>query len=486
MNLSDRFLVHPRTDLALVGADWSLTYGELDDSLAGWRGGLASAGVVAGDRVAIVAGNEPTFVLAHLAIVGLGAASVPLNPQAPAAELNRALAAVAPRCVVMGAGVATHVGDALAAEHSLADPDTLAQGERVPVTPVEANTAAVLLFTSGTAGMPRPAILTHGNLAASLDALAGHSSVLGEGRHVLLAVIPLFHVFGLNAVLHLGLALGAAVVVEDHSSAERVAELVETKGVTVLGGPPTLWRQLADQPGLGSGSFEHVVLAVSGAAKLSPCTAVAVSERLGLTVVEGYGLTETCAAVASGVGAGAPLGSIGRLLPGVEARIVDAAGGDALVGDPGELWVRGPMVSPGFYQPGSPVDDGAAIAAAGDGWLRTGDVAVVDDEGYLAIVDRAKDIVIVSGFNVYPGEVEAVLRAHPDVAEAAVVGRHDDVTGERVVAFVVLSDAAAVAEDSLVAHCRAHLARYKIPASFEIRHQLPTGIAGKLRRRELD
>jgi long-chain acyl-CoA synthetase len=175
----------------------------------------------------------------------------------------------------------------------------------------------------------------------------------------------------------------------------------------------------------------------------------------------------------------------------VEARIVDAEGRDVLVGDPGELWLKGPMVSPGYIidgagEPGALADGPSPSGARrSDGWLHTGDVAVVDDSGNLSIVDRIKDVVIVSGFNVYPGEVEAVLVAHPDVAEAGVVGSADPATGEAVVAHVVAVEGRALVVDDLIEHCRRNLARYKVPRRIEVRSELPLGATGKVRRREL-
>jgi long-chain acyl-CoA synthetase len=355
-----------------------------------------------------------------------------------------------------------------------------------------------MLLTSGTAGSPRPAILTHGNLGASLDSMFSLPIDLRAAHHVVLAVIPLFHVFGLNAVVHLALAAGSTLVLDDVATPARVAELVGRHRVTVLAGPPTLWRALAASAEARADQFRSVQLAVSGAAKLPPDVRLAVLERLEVEVAEGYGLTETCAVAATAAGSAAPAGTVGRLLPGVEARIVDEDGADVLVGDPGELWLRGPMISPGYFSAGpeasseAGVDSGSGGAAGGeveprtaDGWLRTGDVAVVDDGGNLSIVDRIKDVVIVSGFNVFPGEVETALRSHPDVAEAGVVGRPDPATGEALVAHVVPVAGRSVEVEDLIEHCRHQLARYKVPRRIELRSELPVGIAGKVRRRLL-
>ena len=224
-------------------------------------------------------------------------------------------------------------------------------------------------------------------------------------------------------------------------------------------------------------------LAVSGAAPLPQELFDAMRKRFNIVVHEGYGLTEAAPIVTtSAIGRREPTaGSIGPPLPGVDVRLVDAEDGDVLPGDPGEIWVRGPNVFPGYWRD----PDATATALTDDGWLRTGDVAVADDAGELSLVDRAKDLVIVSGFNVYPAEVEEVLLEHPDVAEAAVVGEPDPRTGETIVAFVVPEPGRRAPTDELLAQCARSLARYKCPTRVEVVEALPRSFAGKVLRREL-
>ena len=233
-------------------------------------------------------------------------------------------------------------------------------------------------------------------------------------------------------------------------------------------------------PSADAAAFSKVRLAASGAAKLDGEIAADAKERFGVTITEGYGLTEASPVVTSGVGVNAKAGSIGVPLPGVHVRLVDPEGEDVLIGDPGELWVKGPNVFAGYWQ------DEAATAAVitDDGWLRTGDVAVVDDDGQLFIVDRAKDLIIVSGFNVYPAEVEEVLLEHPGVEAAAVVGVDHPHTGEAVKAYVVASHAN-VEEDELIAFCAERMARYKCPTKVMFVDEIPTGLTGKILRRTL-
>lgn len=478
-------LEHDTDHGALVVGERVITHRELRERVSRWRGALSGAGVRPGDRVAIIASNSEVFVLAHLATMGIGAISVPLNPQSPAAELARELSAVDPFAAIADPTasqtlVAAKVLTVTLEMHRFSM-EELDGGRPQEIVEVEPTDPAALVFTSGTAGAPKPAILTHGNLTAGLQAVLSLPIDLVDRDHVFLAVVPLFHIFGLNTVLHLSLLVGATLVLSDYVGPNQTVDVIEHNRVTVVSGPPTLWRALLAAPRASPIAFSSVVLAVSGAAKLPGPLKLEVRSRLGLDLNEGYGLTETSAVVASSIATDAPPGSVGKLLPGVEARIVDAEEQDCLVGDPGELWVRGPMVSPGYW--GVPGRGSNQLTA--DGWLRTGDVAVVDEDGYIAIVDRRKDLIIVSGFNVYPAEVEAVLTDHPDVAMAGVSAEPSEATGEAVVAFVVPEDGASVDESDLADYCRRQLARYKVPSRFVIAPDLPIGPTGKLQRNRM-
>jgi long-chain acyl-CoA synthetase len=323
-------------------------------------------------------------------------------------------------------------------------------------------------------------MLSHGNLLANLDqvqASPGHRTPDG----VALAVLPLFHIFGLNVVLDGSLAIGATVVLMDRFDAEAALDLIVEHGITDLTGPPTMWHGLATAANASPDVLATVLRAASGAAALSPDVRAAVQEHLGLALAEGYGLTETSPVVATGVGLDAPVGSVGRLVPGVEARIVDADGDDAYLGDAGEILVRGDNVFGGYWND----PEATKAVLTGDGWLHTGDIGFADEQGFLYLSDRAKDLIIVSGFNVFPAEVEDVLVGADGVREAAVVGVASDRTGEAVKAFVVLDDGVTMTADDIRAHTHTHLARYKCPAEIEIVDQLPHGPGGKLLRRSL-
>jgi len=495
VNLASVVGSHPAESVALcTDSGRVVTYGELRDDVARLRGGLVQLGLARGDRVAVAQANDPDFVAVYLAALGIGAVVVPLNPLSPAPELQRELAAVGARALVVGP-VAEPTAAALDRAvltdlEQVVGPqrlDELRKADPTPAVDLEPDDLAVLVFTSGTAGPSRPAMLTHGNLLANVDQiLAGGGSQSPDDR--VLGVLPTFHIYGLNVAIGVSLAAGSAVVLAERFDARATLDLLTSTGVTVVPGVPSMWAAWSRLPDddVPPDAFAKVRIASSGAAALDPEVRRALRDRFGLDVVEGYGLTEASPAVTSGLGVGAPDGSIGVPLPHVALRLVDelqsGTAEDVLVGDPGEIWVRGPNVFPGYWE--DPQATASALTA--DGWLRTGDVAVVDDDGFLYLVDRAKDLVIVSGFNVFPAEVEEVVMLHPAVAEAAVTGRPDPRTGEAVVAHVVPAPGATPPTgQEIVDFCGEHMAHYKCPVEVDFVDELPHTLAGKLLRRAL-
>jgi long-chain acyl-CoA synthetase len=501
VNLARILEGHPDDKVALISRNRPTTYGELVDQIGRLRGGLSSIGVGEGDRVAIVCGNNRHFVLTYLAVVGLGAVAVPLNPASPAPELQQELAVIEPVAVVCEPHAAAtwaqidrgslpsvrHVvvteGSSRESSHADAVLDELmADTEPHPVVDVDPDTIAVMMFTSGTAGAARAAMLSHGNLLANIH--QGRSApVHTTADDVVYGVLPLFHIFGLNVVLGVTFNAGATVVLVQRFDPATAAESIVHRGVTVLPGAPPMWVAFAHFDELPADTFATVRLALSGAAKLPVAVAERCRERFGLKIYEGYGLTEASPVVTSSAGTGGEprFGSVGRALAGVEIRLVNDEGADALVGDMGEIWVRGANVFKGYYRD----PEATARVLDADGWLHTGDLATVDDDGWLYLVDRAKDIIIVSGFNVFPAEVEDVLATHPQVAEVGVVGVPHPHHGEAVKAYVALVPGATVDEDTLIDHASEHLARYKCPSKIIFVDELPRNLSGKLLRRHL-
>ena len=495
MNLANIIDPHPADKVAVISRGRPTTYGALRDQVAHVRGGLAALGVGKGDRVALLCSNGRYFVDLYLAALGLGAVTVPLNPASPAPEIEREVHTVGAKVVVVEPlaahawaqidrshlptvehVVATETGTVEGADSAF---DDLLGADQVPVVEVADDDLAALIFTSGTAGSPRAAMLSHGNLLANLE--QGRST---DGIHeadVVYGVLPMFHIFGLNVVLGLTLARGATVVLVQRFDPFTALETIAERHVTVIPGAPPLWLAFSHFDDAPADSFATVRLALTGAAKMPEEPTRRLHERFGLVLREGYGLTEASPVVTSSAGLTPKVGSVGKVLDGIQVRLVDEHGDDALEGDAGEIWVKGPNVFKGYLNE----PEATARVLTADGWLRTGDIAVVDDDGYLYLVDRAKDLVIVSGFNVYPAEVEEVLMEHPDVEEVGVIGVPHPHTGEAVKAFVVLKQGATAHEDTLVSWCLDNLARYKCPAKILFVDELPRNVSGKLLRKDL-
>jgi long-chain acyl-CoA synthetase len=558
VNVADIANSHPADAPALIdGAGQVTSYGELRRAVGAMRARLVQAGIRPDDRVAIVSVNDPAFVVGYLAVVGVGAVAVPLNPASPPAELARELAQVRVSAFVVGPGGdhagaglavaglpevpvlgpdppaapdppvahdadapdppaahgAAHGADAAASPNPPAaqDADAAAHGAGAaapdppaahdadaaadvpPIADRRPDDLAALLFTAGTGGSPRPAMLTHNNLLANIDQVARHPGRATTNRDVIFGVLPLFHIFGLNVLLGGSLEVGAPILLLDRFDARTAIDLIERHQVTILLGAPTMYAALAALPPRDDyrPQLASVRLAFSGAAPLSSEVADLCEQRLGLVIRQGYGLTEASPVVTSSVIDEPPRrGSIGVPIPDIELRIVDDEGEEAFDGDPGEIWVRGPNVFAGYWED----PEATAGVLTPDGWLRTGDVAVAGDDGELYIVDRAKDVIIVSGFNVFPAEVEDVLLEHPRVAEVAVVGVADPYRGEAVHAFVVPAaghpgdddaDAPPLTIGELMAFTSERLARYKCPTEIILMPSLPHGLGGKLLRQSL-
>ncbi|HTD50490.1 MAG TPA: AMP-binding protein, partial [Acidimicrobiia bacterium] len=378
-----------------------------------------------GDRVVLLAGNDLAFVHAYLAILTAGGVAVPVNGASPSLEVARELSVVEPTMIVASVpyadlarrACAQCATDVAVFVYDTNDRDQLPADPCPPVTRA-ADDVAVLLFTAGTAGAPKPAMLTHGSLLANLEQMQAHPGLRLNRDDVALAVLPLFHVFGLNVVLGLSLLAGGSVSLVDHFHPNETLTRIRADHVTVVAAVPAIleaWVAL-DPAVAPPDAFARVRLCVSGAAPLRPELVAAMRTRFATHVHDGYGLTEASPVVTTSAISTVPRpGSVGPPLPGVEVRLADADGRDVLAGDPGEILVRGRNVFAGYW--GDPEASGRVVDA--DGWLHTGDVGVADDDGWLALVERVKDVVIVSGFNVYPGEVEQVLAQHADVADVA-------------------------------------------------------------------
>jgi long-chain acyl-CoA synthetase len=356
-----------------------------------------------------------------------------------------------------------------------------AAGRRAAAAPAQdrgGEDLAVLMFTSGTSGQPRAAMLSHRALLANLDQCAQIEPPATATDDIVLLVLPLFHIYGLNAALGAVAREGATgVLIERFDPVDTLAEIRRHHVTNVVGAPPmyVAWSMLPD---VGD-AFSSVRLALSGAAPLPSAVLHRVLDTTGHHIFEGYGLTETAPVLTTTlVSEVAKPNSIGRAVPGVELRLVDEQGQAVEDGDPGEIYVRGDNVFSGYWPDG----DGGPDE---DGWFATGDVAYLDDDGDLFLVDRRKELILVSGFNVYPREVEDVLDRHPDVEEAAVLGVPHPYTGESVKALVVLRQGARLSAEDVIAHCATSLARFKCPTAVEFVAELPHSATGKVSKGRL-
>lgn len=489
MNLASLTTNGPDDQVAIIDGSTRITYAELRDRVARTAAGLLDAGLVAGDRVCVLAGNEPGFIIGLLGTWHAGLAAVLINHQEPVPQLSNYLSAIEPQAILAGTSkqaveAAVALGDLGFGGRLIAVPAgdvadlLIADGEPIPIVDVASDAAALFIFTSGVSGLPRPAKLSHGNLAATQEALASCADISLTGSSVSLGALPMVHILGLNVAVLSTLRNGGTIVLQNHWNAEQALDLIAEHAIDTLVLVPVMWSDLADAPDATPDALANVKLARCGAATLAPEIATRVHEKLGIELAQGYGLTETAGTVTFEPNARARPGSVGTPLDHVQIRIIDGDV-DAEPGDPGEIWVKGDCVFEGYW--GS--EDLNNELFAEDGWYRTGDIGVLDDRLYL--VGRQKDMINVSGFKISPVEVELTLEKHPAVSGSLVVGEPDDRTGERVVAYVVPANGAAIEEAALQGHVRESLARYKVPKAVYVVEDLPANIIGKRIRRRL-
>lgn len=482
---ADRRPGHP----ALLAGARTLTWAQVDGAVDAAAAGLQGLGLASGERVVLALGNSPEHVAAYFGTLRAGLVAVPVSVRTTANELAGLVADAGARAVVFDrASAATVRGAGLGAGVALVVDGAPAPGETAfaafsgtPRDPgTEPEDLAVLRYTAGSAGPPRGAMLSHRALLAGVDQVhrLDHPAVTADD--VVLLALPLSRLFALNAVLAQVVRCAATAVLVDRFDPAGSLEVVRRLGVTNVPATPAMFRAWAAQPEVRA-AFATVRLLITGAAPMSRAEAGLVTAATGLPVFEGYGLTEGAPVVTSTLVDGrAKPGCVGKPLPGVEVRLLDEDGEEVEEGDPGEVCVRGPNLFSGYWP------DGAG-GPGPDGWFATGDVAYLDGDGDLVLVDRRTEVILVHGFHVYPREVEAAVATHPDVAEVAVVGVPDQAAGEAVKAFVVPRPGSALTTDDVLAHVAARLARFKRPTVVAVVETLPhsaTGTVAKGRLRE--
>lgn len=479
-----------------AAATQDISYGQLEHNVRQTMAYLQDLGVVAGDRVALQLPKCLPFIYLHLATMRLGAISLPLNPGYPPRELEYFLRDAEAKLFFADAAAREEITPLLdeldsldecifldtttaAPFHALIEPYDPATAVSVPI-PQDPDATCLMIYTSGTTGRPKGAMLTHGNLTANLDAL--HAAWGWRDDDVLLHVLPIFHVHGLIVALHGALHAGATAVLLLTFNAEQTLDVLQARRCTVFMGVPTIHRRLVHARNAESTDLSHMRLLTSGSDRLPDDLFQAFQDTFGHTLLERYGMSETGMLISNPLHGERRVGSVGLPLPGVEVRIVDAITGEPLpAGQVGDVQVRGPNVCKGYWrQP-----EKTAAAFTDDGWLRTGDLGLREEDGYYTLKGRAKDLVISGGYNVYPPEVELVLADHPGIRASAVIGCPDEEWGEVVTAVIIPYPDANLTADDVIAFCRERLVNYKVPRRVIFRDDFPSNALGKVQKARL-
>jgi acyl-CoA synthetase (AMP-forming)/AMP-acid ligase II len=471
----------------------SLRYGELDRHIGRFAAGLAAHGFKPGDTLLMFAPNMPEWPVAALGALAAGGMVSGANPQYGAADLARQLRDARARFVFTIAPLLATVREAAAAAGGvtvivpgdgaadIAYETLLASTGPEPAIPEDPDALATLPYSSGTTGLQKGVMLSHRTVLSNL--LQYNTATFEPGvaeRMVTLALLPMFHIYGFTVVTLCGLARGAKLVTLPRFEPEAFLQALQQHRVTHLAVVPPMLHFLALHPLVGSYDLSSLELVGCGAAPLAGALEVKAAQRIRCRVVQGYGMTESSGVIATTYPGCTRVGASGQLLPGTQARVVDpATQADVPRGEPGEIWFRGPQAFKGYLnQP-----DATAATLTADGWVRTGDIGHIDAEGYLYLTDRLKELIKVKGFQVAPAELEALLGTHPQVADAGVIGRADERTGERPVAYVVARGA--LDPQALRSWVAQQVPEYKQLADVVLCAAIPKTSSGKILRRVL-
>ncbi|ART57937.1 long-chain fatty acid--CoA ligase [Acidovorax carolinensis] len=529
--LEESFRKHASSPFSVCMDQW-MSYGELDRLSAALGAYLQGLGLESGARVAIMLPNVPQFGVTMAAVLRAGYTCVNVNPLYTARELEHQLKDSGATAIVILENFAhtlSEIVEHTAVQHvvmaSMGDllghvygpwitfavrhlakmvpayelplsngrkvvtfKKALAQGERRTLAPSQAtlDSTAFLQYTGGTTGLSKGAVLTHRNIvAATLQAEAWFTPALSKvgdlSKANSIAALPLYHIFALTLCL-LAIRQGSSLtLIPNPRDIPKFVEVLKKRPFHMLPAVNTLFNALLQNPQFKSIDFSHLWVSQAGGMAASEGTAKQWQKVTGSTMIEGWGMSETCA-----IGTNNPVtnsafsGTIGLPLPGIDIAIKDDAGNNLPLGESGEICIRGPNVMTGYYN--QPAEN--ALAFTADGFMRTGDIGIMDAQGYTRIIDRKKDMILVSGFNVFPNELEQVISLCPGVVECAAIGIPDAMQGESIKVFVIKNDPA-LTEDEVANYCHANLTGYKRPKYIEFRDELPKSNVGKILRREL-
>ena len=482
--------------IALIMEERKLSYGALDRASDRVAEGLVGLGVNPGDRVSLFGANSPEWVAAYYGVAKAGAVANPLSSMLTMDELHYTVRDAAARVVIAAAdkaeqlralraeGVIDHIvlwgdgqaGDAVSLEGWIAR-----DGAPFAILPRLPSDLAVIAYTSGTTGRPKGAMQSHRAVVAAAVGTALMAARTAQDRVV--SALPLFHVYG-SCVMNASVLVGSTLISLPRFSEVAMLEAIQTHRATVMDGVPTAYYYLLSHPDFDRYDLSSLRLCWVGGQTLPAAKSIEFTRRTGCPVHEVWGMTELAgAASANPIYAANKPGTIGQPYPGNAFRVVDVEDPTRELprGEPGELMFKGPVAMSGYH--GNP--RATAETLRPDGWLHTGDIAIMDEDGYATIVDRKKDMILTAGFNVYPAELERVLCMHPAVSLAAVGGIADEAKGELAKAYVIVRAGAAVTEAELLAHCREYLAAYKVPRAVQFVDAVPMTASGKIMRRML-
>lgn len=510
---------------AFANMDKIITYRELDKLTRDFGAYLQNKlGLKKGDRVAVMMPNLLQYPIAVFGILRAGLTVVNVNPLYTPRELEHQLKDSGAETIVILENFAitlqdvlkntpvkniitTQIGDMLGfpkslivnmvvkhvkkmvpswtIQNTIKFNDTLAQGSRLKLNPVQVGheDIAFLQYTGGTTGVSKGAMLTNRNIIANMmQAHAWLKPMVREGQEIIITALPLYHIFSLTANCMVFTELGGLnILITNPRDIPAFVKELQKYPVTCMTGVNTLFNALINNPDFGKIDFSTWKLALGGGMAVQRAVAEKWKQVTSVPLIEAYGLTETSpAACINPMDLKEYNGAIGLPVPSTECSVRDEAGNEVPMGEPGELWVRGPQVMKGYWQR----PDESAKVLKGDGWLATGDVAIVTPDGFFKLVDRKKDMILVSGFNVYPNEIEDVVAMHSSVLEVACIGIPDDKSGEVVKVFVVKKEQS-LTEKEVLEHCKKNLTGYKVPKFIEFRAELPKTNVGKILRRSL-
>ena len=470
-----------------------ITYRELDEQSTRVANGLQKLGVRKGDRVCILMDNSPEFFYAYFGIIKIGGIAGPINCWWQTGEIQYLLNDSGAVCLLVDHNYREHVDKIIDDTPALknviereatddrfhAFENMMAEEVSLPTVEIDLSDVSTIVYTSGTTGTPKGVLLTHRNILTN----SWQASLLAniDEKDVIMCFLPLFHVNGLVITGTSPLTRGSQIILRRGFSASEFWECVAKYRVSIFSGVPTVYQILLNTPSDEGVDVSSLRYGVCGAAPMPVEAIRKFEEQFNMIIVEGYGLTEgTAGATANPIDGVRKIGSIGIPFAGTEARLFDEQDEEVPQGEVGEICIQGDHVMKGYYN--KPEDTAQTLRG---GWLHTGDMAYKDEDGYLFIVDRKKEMIIRGGENIYPKELEGVIYQHPQVMESAVVGVPDAIFGEEVMACLVLHPGEVLAEEAFQDWCRANMASYKVPKYVDFREALPKNILGKILKKEL-